>query len=146
MTATTEITRAERTELLSAADPDELRSTAEQCLSVLGAPTVVRPPETGVIVLQVREPVVGDRFQLGEFVTTQAEVVLAGAPGWSCRPGTDRVASLAAAVCDAAADASDDTAPIVDELLRRTTAHLAHDADAARRRLAPTVVEFEELD
>ncbi|MEM9749216.1 MAG: phosphonate C-P lyase system protein PhnG, partial [Actinomycetota bacterium] len=100
-TSPSEIER--RAELLAVADVDRLRVVAERCLADLGEPVLVEAPTTGIVMMQVREPVVGDRFHLGEVVVTRADVSLSGERGWAMRLGTDRAATLAAAICDAAA-------------------------------------------
>jgi len=139
-------TRTRRAELLARAGADELRDVASRCIAALGEPVIVAPAETGVIVHEAREPIVGDRFQLGEVVVTSAEVHLAEHAGWSLRMGTDRAAALAAAVCDAAAEAGGDPAADVAELLADVEARLRHEERLLLAQLGPTIVEFEELD
>lgn len=134
-----------RASLLAHADADSVVELAEQVIETTGLPTVLAGPEVGMVMLQVREPVVGERFHLGEVVVTTAEVELAGARGWSMRLGRDRVATLAAAVVDAAAQL-DGFAVEVDELCRRTGDALARADEASWAQLAPTAVRFEELD
>lgn len=67
--------------------------------------TVLSGPEVGVVALQVREPIARERFYLGEALVTRAEVDLGGTRGWAMRMGSDRMATLAAAVLDAEASA-----------------------------------------
>lgn len=135
----------ERAALLARADAVAVTELAERIIEVVGAPTVLAGPETGMVMLQVREPVVAERFHLGEVVVTRAEVDLAGRRGWAMRLGRDRLATLAAAVCDAAGGAGVLATDV--EALCRTTAESdqARDRDAWDR-LAPTTVRFEELD
>lgn len=136
----------ERAELLAAADPAALIELAETCIERHGDPVVLVRPEVGLVMLQVREPVCEERFHLGEVVVTRAEVSMAGGRGWAMRPGTDRVAALAAAVCDAVADAG--VAPADDvEALCAATRQARGIADADEwRELRATEVHFEELD
>lgn len=134
-----------RAELLARAAADDVVELAEQIVAAAGLPTVLAGPDVGMVMLQVREPVAAERFHLGEVVVTSAEVDLAGARGWSMRLGRDRVATLAAAVCDAAAELT----VMVDEierLCRRTEAGLANADRDEWARLAPTAVSFEVLD
>lgn len=135
-----------RAALLAVADADAVRSVAELCVERLGAPTMVIAPETGIVMLQVREPVVRERFHLGEVVVTRADVELGGHRGWSMRQGTDRVAALAAAICDAAARCDDELAAHVERLCADTARDIDRGAADLVARLEPTVVEFEELD
>ncbi len=123
---------------------------------ILGTPgvtealTVLHRPETGTVVLQVREPVCRERFYLGEVVVTRAEVAIAGSRGWAMRMGADRMSTLAAAVCDAIAATDRDEwhhlAVEVAELCVRTGDRRASELDREWADLAPTAVAFEALD
>ena len=147
-----ELTRDERVEierraeLLAAASADDVRTCADHCLAVLGDPVVVEAPTTGIVMMQVREPVERERFHLGEIVVTRAEVDLAGRRGWAMRMGSDRVGALAAAICDAAAQADGPAAQRVDELLDETARDRHRREDDMAAKLHPTIVSFEELD
>ncbi|MER7083169.1 phosphonate C-P lyase system protein PhnG, partial [Saccharopolyspora kobensis] len=94
--------REQRAALLAVAEPDELIELADACLATGSAPTVLVAPEVGCVSVQVREPVVRDRFLLGDVLACRAEVELDGSRGWSMRLGDDRAAALAAAILDAA--------------------------------------------
>jgi len=135
-----------RTELLARANADDVREVAERCILSLGEPIMITPPEIGIVMLQVREPVVRERFHLGEVVVTRAEVELGGHRGWSMRQGTDRMTTLAAAICDAAARGGGDLGVHVEHLCDATAAELEHSESRLVGSLQPTVVEFEELD
>ena len=143
-TSPSEIER--RAELLAVADVDRLRLVAERCLADLGEPVLVEAPTTGIVMMQVREPVVGDRFHLGEVVVTRADISLSGERGWAMRLGTDRAATLAAAICDAAARVGGPAADVVDELLDEVERERRRAARELTVALGPPVVEFEELD
>ena len=154
--------REQRAELLALADPTAIVDLAERALAlseIRDRLVVIQPAETGLVMLQVREPVCSERFHLGEVVVTRAEVAVGEAHGWSMRLGGDGHAALGAAICDAVAElvaaagssGSVTTGTVgvaleVDELCRRTR----DQGEAARHRewdeLAPTVVQFEELD
>ena len=118
--------------------------------------------------MTVREPVCRERFQLGDVVATVAEVALAGGRGWSMRLGSDRSAVLAAAICDAivaVVDAESDSSLIdpadrrdlaggvlsevtdaIRDLCERTRQRLVVEDANEWSELAPTIVDFEELD
>lgn len=145
MTAGT-MTTERRAELLAAADGTAVMELAEACLSVHGDPVVVVPPEVGLVMVQVREPVCEERFHLGEMVVTRAEVVLAGSRGWAMRPGTDRVAVLGAALCDAVAASGAELSDRVLDLCRATESARRSADDDEWRELLATEVRFEELD
>jgi len=136
----------ERAELLAVADPEAVIALAEALVADLGDPVVVTRPAIGLVMVQVRDPVCDERFHLGEVVVTRAAVELAGAAGWSMRMGTDRVATLAAAVCDAVASSTSPLAVQVDELCTTTQGQRSSAADAEWREIAATEVRFEEMD
>ncbi len=131
--------------MLALAGPGELNDIAEMMLEALGVPEVSMTAETGLVMMQVREPVCHDRFHLGEIVASRAEVSWHGATGWSMRLGSDRVATMAAALCDAAAEL-DEGWRVVEDLCGRIEDRITSEAAAEWAALVPTVVEFEELD
>jgi alpha-D-ribose 1-methylphosphonate 5-triphosphate synthase subunit PhnG len=142
-----EMTRERRTELLAAAAPDELVPLAERLLDAgeLGRPGVVHPPEVGMVMLTVREPVAEERFHLAEVLVTRCTVEVAGATGWSMRGGDDRMATLAAALLDAAAVAGLPAAAEVDALCAAVAERRAREEAAEWAEIVPTRVAFEEL-
>lgn len=138
-------TREERAALLAAAETAELVACADACLADGATPRVLRAPEVGCVATQVREPVAGARFLLGDALACRAEVELDGARGWAMRLGDDRVAALAAALCDAEVEAGRQHAADVLALCDRVAARSAAAAATEWALLAPTIVEFEEL-
>jgi alpha-D-ribose 1-methylphosphonate 5-triphosphate synthase subunit PhnG len=142
-----------RVELLAVAEVAELVELSERVLARPGISdelAVLHRPETGTVVLQVREPVCRERFYLGEVVVTRAEVAIGDARGWAMRMGTDRVAALAAAICDAIAETTRadwrDLAAEVESLCARTSERHASADSHEWAELAPTAVSFEALD
>ncbi|MEM8621409.1 MAG: phosphonate C-P lyase system protein PhnG [Actinomycetota bacterium] len=150
--AVAELTTDERTaiehraEMLAAATADDVRACADRCLAILGEPVVIEAPTTGIVMMQVREPVACERFHLGEVVVTRAEVELAGHRGWATRMGGDRVTALAAAICDAAAETPGPTAEMVADVVLDTERARERRERHLATTLQPTIVAFEELD
>lgn len=138
--------RTRRCGLLALAASDELRLLADDLIADHGRPTVTAPPETGLVMMQVREPVARDRFHLGEVVVTRAEVDWRGATGWAMRIGTDRPAALAAALCDAAAEIDPSSRDRVDALCDAVAEREQQRSDREWADLLTTRVSFEELD
>jgi alpha-D-ribose 1-methylphosphonate 5-triphosphate synthase subunit PhnG len=141
--------RGKRTELLARAEADEVRQLAEAFLSrrnITEELQVVSPPEVGMVMMQVREPVCKERFHLGEVVVTRAEVAVAGARGWAMRQGADRETALAAALLDACAEHDRGLATEVVALCERTAERLAAEERREWDELRATAVSFEELD
>ncbi|OBA60751.1 phosphonate metabolism protein PhnG [Mycobacterium sp. 1100029.7] len=139
------VNRARRCGLLAQAETEELRVLADACLADDADVHVLVAPEVGFVSTQIREPVAGERFLLGDVLACRAEVELAGQRGWAMRLGDDRVAVLAAAVLDAEAEAGRPHAADVDRLCRAVAARRTERLDREWAELAPTVVEFEEL-
>lgn len=142
--------REQAAELLALIPPTDLMDLADLVLAqaTQAGPesvAITRRPEVGSVVVLVREPVSGHRFQLTDLVVSTAEVELGGQPGWAMRPGAHPEAALAQAVCEAELARGGPLAPRIAqrcdavETARRT-------ARAAEwSRLAPTIVEFEEV-
>lgn len=138
---------------LAQCDAGRLCSMVDDILGdddVLADITVVKPAVTGSIVLQVREPVCEERFFLGDAVVSTAEVALGGSIGWIARMGTDVRAAMAGAIADALLQADRPGLASYQEalldLISDTRAALTVERTTESRRLAATVVEFEELD
>ncbi|OBF38096.1 phosphonate metabolism protein PhnG [Mycobacterium sp. ACS1612] len=137
--------RAKRCGLLAEAEVGELRELADACLADGAEIRVLVAPEVGCVSTQIREPVAGERFLIGDVLACRAEVELAGHRGWAMRLGDDRAAVLAAAVLDAEAEAGRPQAGAIDDLCREVARRLTERHDREWAELAPTIVEFEEL-
>lgn len=140
--------RDRRIELLAAAPAERLVALGERAVRAVGPRLqLIRPPETGSVVLQVREPVADERFYLSDVLVTRAEVALDDVRGWSMRLGDDRLSALAAAVLDAVAETDD--LSLAGEV-RQLCAEVEHQVEEERRRewqeLSATIVQFEKLD
>jgi alpha-D-ribose 1-methylphosphonate 5-triphosphate synthase subunit PhnG len=154
--STVRTTREERWALLAAARPDELIELADACLAAAADFHVIVTPQVGYVSAQVREPILKQRFLLGDVLACRAEVELNGARGWALRLGDDRAAVLAMAILDAtlaAAESAAGAGPAGDASLADGIDRLCADLAARQRldeaaewaELAGTVVEFEEL-
>lgn len=145
--------REHRCEVLAKADRSRLVELATAALDrddLREALVVTLEPETGAVVLQIREPVCAERFHLGDVMVTRAEVTLGRHRGWAMRAGGDRSATLAAAICDAVAETTEmawaDLRRQVVELVERCADEFAAGDDADWAELAATAVVFEALD
>lgn len=128
------------------APPEAVVALADDLIEVHGLPTVITAPEVVLIALDVREPVCQERFRIGDVLATRAEVAYGDCEGWAMRPGDDRAATLAAAVCSAVADHAMTGWDRVDDLCLATAADRERVRRAEWDELLTTVVEFEELD
>ncbi|WP_198548988.1 phosphonate C-P lyase system protein PhnG [Streptomyces sp. PRh5] len=137
--------REHRCALLAEADRAELIELADACIADGARVRMLVGPEVGCVTAQVREPVLEQRFLLGDVLACRAEVEFAGHRCWAMRLGDDRAAALAAAVLDAEAqsgrppDRRDRRAVRTD----RGAPGAAGGPGVGGAR--PTVVEFEEL-
>jgi alpha-D-ribose 1-methylphosphonate 5-triphosphate synthase subunit PhnG len=142
-----ELSIERRAELLARAPAVALVALAEQSIDERGtSPTVIAGPETGMVMMTVREPIARERFHLGEVLVTRAEVEVDGHRGWSMRLGDDRVAALAAAILDAEVASVGAFAPDVVELCRLTEELDADRDESEWNELGPTRVHFDEID
>ncbi|WP_020673040.1 phosphonate C-P lyase system protein PhnG [Amycolatopsis nigrescens] len=139
------LSREQRCALLAEAGREELVALADECLADGAGVRVLTGPEVGSVTAQVREPVLAERFLLGDVLACRAEVEVAGQRGWAMRLGDDRAATLAAAVLDAEAEAARPRAARVEELCREVDVRRAAREAAEWAELSPTIVEFEEL-
>ncbi|AUA16415.1 phosphonate metabolism protein PhnG [Streptomyces sp. SID8382] len=139
------MSREHRCALLAEAERAELIELADACIADGARVRVLVGPEVGCVTAQVREPVLDQRFLLGDVLACRAEVELAGHRGWAMRLGDDRAAVLAAAVLDAEAHSGRPRATDIDLLCERVAGRRELRESQEWAELAPTVVEFEEL-
>lgn len=134
--------------LLARSKPAPVVALADDILAALDDRSLFhlsQPPVTGVVSTQVREPLAGHRFLVGDVVATQAEVVLDGVPGWGMCVGADKPFALALALCDAEIARDGDLAPRIRDHAEHTDEALKKARAEEFERLRPTIVEFEEI-
>lgn len=119
---------------------------ADRCLEDDGGGLQLRTgPTVGTVVMEVREPVMGERFLLGDVLVTSAQVQWRECRGWAMHLGRERERVLAAAICDAEAEAHGPLSAQVEQLCTITESRLEQAAKAEEAELSRTVVRFEEL-
>lgn len=141
-----DLSRTTRGELLAVADATALKQMAQRCLTAGIHARLIGEPTTGLVMMRVRQPIAHDSFYLDEALVTTAEVAIEDHEGWSMRLGDDRATTLAAAICDAVVECGHPLGVDVEALCHQT-----RDARSASRAgetvvLAPTAVQFEELN
>lgn len=108
---------------------------------------MIRPPSTGTIQMQVREPICEERFIVGDALVTVAEVSVDGTLGWAMRLGGDANAAVAAAVADAhIARVGFESAPELAELVLYTKLEMERAEEREWAEIRETIIDFEELD
>jgi alpha-D-ribose 1-methylphosphonate 5-triphosphate synthase subunit PhnG len=139
------MSREELCSELSMIEASGLIALADECVAGESDVMITRPPTVGSVVAQVREPVAEQRFILADVLACSAEVSLRGHLGWGMRMGADRRAALAAAICDAEVVSAGPYATRVIDLCREGRARREAERAAEWTRLAPSIVEFEEI-
>lgn len=127
---------------LSLAERDVLSATAELILAAAPTTTVVRGPRTATMLVELTESVQEQPFHVGEVVVSEAEVRVEGHAGHGLVVGDDIERALAAAVCDAAAEAGVLLAD-VEALVRSTEERVRRERAARVRRVAGTRVTMD---
>lgn len=135
--------REERFEAFALASERDLVTLADHVLSAREV-SVLRPPQSGAVMMRAIETAEGSVFNLGEVSVTEAEVELSGERGYAMVMGYAPEKALAGAVLDAAAEAgieSEAIAKLLEQAMRDE-----HERRAAEwQALAPTRVEFDEI-
>ena len=106
---------------------------------------MVKPPTVGLLLVQARDTVAGQRFYLGNVVVTEARVEFGGQSGYGLVQGRDKARALAVAVLDAALANGHRMAPEIEGLLIQVKEQLAAARLGRWKRVAPTRVRFEEV-
>lgn len=126
---------------LAVADPDVVQQLAEQILERTDV-EVLEGPLVSTTLVELTESVQGQPFYLGEVVVSGASVSVAGVRGDALLVGRHPQRALAAAVCDAAAEAG-----VLADEVERIVAHAEQESADARRaevaEVAATRVSFE---
>ncbi|MPZ12944.1 MAG: phosphonate C-P lyase system protein PhnG [Chloroflexi bacterium] len=140
--------RERRCEILAAADAKRVEVLADE---VLADPNLdldlelVRTPTTGLVMVRARESAAGQIFNLGEALVTTAHVRLGPAFGYAMILGRNQRHALAAAVLDAALEASVTQSEAIEYMLAEAAAE-QNRRDAARwAAVETTAVRIEEL-
>jgi len=108
---------------------------------------MIRPPSTGTVQMQVREPICEERFIVGDALVTVAEVSVNGTLGWAMRLGSDANAAVAAAIADAhIARVGIEGVPELAELVFYTKSEMERLDELEWAEIRETIIDFEELD
>ena len=128
--------------VLARAGRDELESLIER-LGGIPAHTVLKPAETGTVMVEGRAGGTGRRFNLGEATMTRCVVRLAnGTMGFAYALGTDRRKSLLSAVIDGLLQDPERGADIARTEIAPLAARQRAVKELALRKAAATKVDF----
>jgi alpha-D-ribose 1-methylphosphonate 5-triphosphate synthase subunit PhnG len=143
------LSREDISSMLAQCDSESLQNIIDSLLNrdLLGNIEVIRPPSTGTVQLQVREPICEERFIVGDALVTVAEVSVGTSLGWAMRLGDDAVGAVAAAIADAhIAQVGLHMVPELSDLVHTTMAELKAFEKQEWAEIQGTVIDFEELD
>lgn len=132
---------AEVAEIGAYAEITRLLELADGCLSGSRA-ELVRPPESGLVMLRVEETVDRELFNLGEVLVTRCELLVDGTRGWATVLGDDRERATATAVLDATV--RETPARALERDLRAELAAIRRVRQERWASVQPTRVELEE--
>lgn len=101
----------------------ELLALARLVLDQLSDPvTVVLPPTTGMVMARAIDGALGELFNLGEVLVTEARVAIGDTEGWGMVVGSAPNAALAVALVDGALARGGTVAAAVEKRLREVVA------------------------
>jgi alpha-D-ribose 1-methylphosphonate 5-triphosphate synthase subunit PhnG len=103
---------------------------------------VISPPTVGMVMARAIDGALGETFNLGEVLVTEARVQVGGVEGWGMVAGSRPDHALAVAVVDAALAGAHPDRFVVDGELRDLLARRTERDAAAWREIAPTRVQF----
>lgn len=127
---------------LAVAEPDVLADLAERVLAAEPTTAVHSGPRAATMLVELTESVRSQPFHLGEVVVSEAQATVAGHLGHGQVIGHDPQRALAAAICDAAAEAgvlSDE----IEHLVARTEQRIRQQRADRAHRVAATRVSME---
>jgi phosphonate C-P lyase system protein PhnG len=129
---------------LAVADRDRLVGLAEEILGAVEDVELLSVPGPATMLVELTESVRRQPFHLCEVVVSEASVSLVGYRGDALVLGADTERAVAAAVCDAAAEADIHRAA-VEHLIAETAAGLERDRARRAAELAATRIDLEVL-
>ncbi|AEG15799.1 phosphonate C-P lyase system protein PhnG [Desulfofundulus sp. TPOSR] len=88
--------------ILHRVDNGILSQLARSVLAASPEIRVIKPPQVGLVMMQARETVENEPFNLGEVLVTECTVALGEATGWGCCLGDDPERAYHLAVLDLA--------------------------------------------
>ncbi len=136
--------RERRFEAIAVARASDLAPLAEVVLA--DSPVrVLRGPTVGTMMLRATESVVGQVFNVGEVLVTEAFVAIGEHQGYAMVQGMERELALAGAICDAAVEANHAVSPRILAALTTAEERATAATRAAWAKVAATRVVFDEM-
>jgi alpha-D-ribose 1-methylphosphonate 5-triphosphate synthase subunit PhnG len=138
--------REQRFEIMAAGPAEPLIAMADRLLEQNNSIEIIKEPRPAVMMLRARDTAQGQIFNLGEAIVTEAQVNYCGETGYLLVMGDNQLHALAGAMCDAAVEGNHPLSGDVLETLVLLT-HLQKEQAAAEwNRIAPTAVNFDEME
>lgn len=136
--------REERLEAMSAAPEDGLVALADELLAGFEV-EVTRGPQVGLLMMRIEEPAEGLTFNFTEVTVSEAEVSAGEHRGYAMVLGQAPEKALAAAVLDAAIEASHPETRRIEAFLEDVRRAAAAAWEERWAEVAPTRVQFEDV-
>ncbi|MCS7002338.1 MAG: phosphonate C-P lyase system protein PhnG [Dehalococcoidia bacterium] len=138
--------RHERCEILASLPRDTVVQLAAELLRGReGRATLISPPTVGMVMARAIDGALGELFNLGEVLVTEARVSVDGHAGWGMVLGRDGDHALSIALIDAGLEAFPDDRARVDAQIQAGAARVAAALDEEWAAVAPTRVDFEKF-
>ncbi len=137
------MTGEERFEIIAASRKDPLVLLAAEVRKHFKVRELKR--NTALVMLRVKDTVAGEVFNLGEVLTSEAEVEINGAPGYSQVLGDDTKKALAGAILDAACRIEHPLRERITKMLNQEKKYYEKERAKEYAKIKSTTVNFEAM-
>lgn len=139
------MTRRQRTELMASCDSDFLKKLASIVEKEHDIQTI-EEPNSGMVMLKMRENAKKHLFYLGELFVTECKVMINGQIGLGILQGAHKKKALYMAIVDAAYNAQSSVVTSLNRLLENEKTTIHHRKRQSVETILKTKVDFETLD
>ena len=133
--------RKTRFEAMTAIDESDAVAIARRFMST--SVRVITPPTVGMVMARAIDGALGEKFNLGEVLVTEARVQIDASEGWGMVMGARPDHAIAVAVVDAVLSESHPDAGSIDHQLEQLLAERRQRDLQAWSEVAPTRVHFD---
>lgn len=109
--------------VIAGMEKEQLRELADN-LAMMMPVEIVKEPQSCLVMMQARDTVEEQLFNVGEVLVTECTVKVGSTLGWSCLLGDDKEKSYWAAVIDGALACGEDLNNLIPTLLAEEEAQL----------------------
>lgn len=134
--------RKQRFEAMAAIDEADAVRIARRIVDASTQINVISPPTVGMVMSRAIDGALGETFNLGEVLVTEARVQVGDREGWGMVAGSRPDHALAVALVDAALSAAHPDRFVIDGELRLLLEDRAARDAVAWSQVSPTRVQF----